>query len=77
MAVIITLKKFQERKKERKVRLESEGKSEDSSLDPSCRFQVDSYLPIIDQTLSSMKILIEAFNHLQKTFVFDEIEHHV
>ena len=58
------------RKKRRKVRLDSEGKSEDTSLDPSSRFAVDSYLPIIDQILSSMKTRIEAYNHLQKKFSF-------
>ena len=32
-------------RKKSKVRLESEGESEDTSLDPSSRFEVDSYLP--------------------------------
>ena len=62
------------RKKRRKVRLDSEGKSEDTSLDPSNKFEVDSYLPIIDQILSSIKTRIEAS---KKTFVSDEIKHHV
>ena len=52
------------RKKRRKVRLDNEGESEDTSLDPSSRFKLDSYLPIIDQILSSMKTRIEAYNHL-------------
>ena len=67
MAIIITLKKFQEKKK---VRLDSEGKSKDTSLDPSSRFKVDSYLPIIDQILSSMKTRIKAYNRLQRKFSF-------
>ena len=66
MAVIITLKKFQERK----VRLDSEGESEDTSLDPSSRLEVDSYLPIIDLILSSMKTRIEAYDRLQRKFSF-------
>ena len=69
MAVIITLKKFQERK-EKKVRLDSEGESEDTSLDPSSRFEVDSCLPIIDQILSSMKTPIETYKRLQRKFSF-------
>ena len=68
MAVIITLKKFQEKK--RKVRLDSEGESEDTSLDPLSRFKLDSYLPIIDQIVSSMKTRIEAYNHLHRKFSF-------
>ena len=52
------------RKKRRKVRLDSEGESEDPLLDPSSRFEVDSYLPIIDQILSSMKTRIEAYDSL-------------
>ena len=58
------------RKKRRKVRLDSEGESKDTSLDPSSRFELDSYLPIMDQILSSMKTRIEAYNHLQKKFSF-------
>ena len=58
------------RKKRRKVRLDSEGESEDTSLDPSSRFKLDSYLPIIDQILSSIKTRIEAYNHLQREFLF-------
>ena len=58
------------RKKKRKVRLDSEGESEDTSLDPSSRFEVDSYLPIIDQILSSMKTRIEAYDRLQRKFSF-------
>ena len=58
------------RKKRRKVRLDSEGESEDTSFDPSSRFKLDSYLPIIDQILSSMKTRIEAYNHLQRKFSF-------
>ena len=54
------------RKKRRKVRLESEGESENTSLDPSSRFEVDSYLPIIDQILSSMKTRIEAYNRFRR-----------
>ena len=50
--------------------MDSEGESEDTSLDPSSRFEVDSYLPIIDQILSSMKTRIEAYNHLQRKFSF-------
>ena len=52
------------------MRLDSEGESEDTSLDPSSRFEVDSYLPIIDQILSSMKTRIEAYNSLQRKFSF-------
>ena len=66
MAVIITLKKFQERK----VRLDSEGESEDTSLDLSNRFEVDLELPIIDQILLSMKTRIKAYDRLQKKFSF-------
>ena len=58
------------RKKRRKVRLDSEGESENTSLDSSSRFEVDSYLPIIDQILSSMKIQIEAYDRLQRKFLF-------
>ena len=54
------------RKKRRKVRLESEGESEDTSLDPSSKFEVDSYLPIIDQILSSTKLRIEAYDRLRR-----------
>ena len=56
------------RKKRRKVRLDSKGESEDTPLDPSSRFEVDPYLPIIDQILPSMKSRIEAYNHLQRIF---------
>ena len=52
------------------MRLDSEGKSEDTLLDPSSRFEADSYLPIIDQILSSMKIRIEAYDRLQRKFSF-------
>ena len=52
------------RKKRRKVRLDGKGESEDTSLDPSSRFEVDSCLPIIDQILSSMKTRIEAYDGL-------------
>ena len=58
------------RKRRRKVSLDSEGESEDTLLDPSSRFEVDSYLPIIDQILSSMKTRIEAYDRLQKKFSF-------
>ena len=58
------------RKKGRKARLDSEGESEDTSLDPSSRFEVDSYLPIIDQILSSMKTRIVAYDRLQRKFSF-------
>ncbi|CAK8695124.1 unnamed protein product [Clavelina lepadiformis] len=58
------------RKKRRKVGLDSEGESEDTSLDPSSRFKVDSYLPIIDQILSSMKTRLEAYDGLQRKFSF-------
>ena len=58
------------RKKRRKVRLDSEGESEDTSLDPSSRFEVDSYLPMTDQILSSMKTQIQAYDHLQRNFHF-------
>ena len=58
------------RKKKRKVRLDSEGESEDTSLDPSSRFEVDSYLPIINQILSSMKTRLKAYNHFQRKFLF-------
>ena len=58
------------RKKRRKVRFDSEGESEDTSLDSSSRFEVDSYLPIIDQVLSSMKTRIEAYDRHQRTFLF-------
>ena len=69
MAIIITLKKFQE-KKRRKVRLDGEGESEDTLLDPSSRFEVDSYLPIINQILWFMKIRIEACDRFQRKFLF-------
>ena len=52
------------RKKRRKVRLNSEGESEDTPLDPSSRFEVDLYLRIIDHILSSMKTGIEAYDGL-------------
>ena len=58
------------RKKRRKVRLDSEDESEDTSLDSWSRFEVNSYLPIIDQILSSMKTRIEAYDRLQKNFRF-------
>ena len=58
------------RKKRRKVGLDSEGESEDTSLDSSSRFEVDSYLPIIDQILSSMKTRLEAYDGLQRKFSF-------
>ena len=58
------------RKKRRKVRLDSKRESEDTLLDPSSRFDVDSYLPIIEQIFSSMKIRIEANNRLQRKFSF-------
>ena len=58
------------RKKRRKVRLGNEGESEDTSLEPSSRFEVDSYLPIIGQILSSMKTQIEAYERLQRKFSF-------
>ena len=58
------------RKKRRKVGLDSEGKFENTSLDPSSRFEVDSYLPIIDQILSSMKTRLEAYDGLQRKFSF-------
>ena len=64
MAVIITLIKFQERKEEKY------GKSEDISLDLSSRFEVDSYLPIINQILLSMKTRLEAYDCLQRKFSF-------
>ena len=50
--------------------MDSEGESEDTPLDSSSRFEVDSYLPIIDQILSSMKTRIEAYNHFQRKFSF-------
>ena len=58
------------RKKRRKVRLDSEGKSEDTSLDPLSRFEVDSYLPIFDQILSSMKTRIEVTTVFKENFRF-------
>ena len=58
------------RKKRRKVRLDSEGESEDTLLDSSSRFEVDSYLPIMDQILSSMKSRIAAYDRLQRKFLF-------
>ena len=36
----------------------------------STPFKVDSYFPIIDQILSSMKTRIEAYNRLQRKFSF-------
>ena len=54
----------------RKERLDSEGKYENTTLDPSSRFEVDSYLQIIEQILSSMKTLIEAYDRLQRKFSF-------
>ena len=58
------------RKKRRKVGLDSEGESEETSLDPSSRFEVDSYLTIIDQILSSMKTRLKAYDRLQTNFSF-------
>ena len=58
------------RKKRRKVRLDSEGESENILLDPLSRFEVDSYLPIIDQILLPMKTRIEAYDGLQRKFSF-------
>ena len=58
------------RKKRKKVRLESEDESEDTLLDSSSRFEVPSYLPIIDQILSSMKTRMEAYDCLQRKFSF-------
>ena len=66
MTVIITLKKFQERK----VRLDSVDESKDTSPDPSSRFEVDSYLPIINQILSSMKTRIEVTTVFKENFRF-------
>ena len=56
--------------KRRNVRLDSEGESEETLLHPSSRFKVDSYFPIIDQILSSMKTRIEAYDRLQRIFSF-------
>ena len=50
--------------------MDSEGESEDTSLYSSSRFEVDSYSPIIDQILSSMKTRIEAYNRFQRKFSF-------
>ena len=50
--------------------MDSEGESEDTSLDRSSRFEVDSCLPIIDQIISSMKTRIEAYDRLQTKFLF-------
>ena len=50
--------------------MDSEGEFEDISLDSSSRFEVDSYLPIIDHILSSMKTRMEAYSHLQRKFLF-------
>ena len=50
--------------------MDSDGESENTSLDPASRFEVDSYLPIIDQILSSMKTLLEAYDSLQRQFSF-------
>ena len=50
--------------------MDSEGEFEDTSLDQSSRFEIDSYLPIIEQIFSSMKIRIEADNRLQRKFSF-------
>ena len=58
------------RKKRRKVRLNSEGESEDTSLDSSSRFKVNSYLPIIEQIVLSMKTRIEAYDRLKRKFSF-------
>ena len=49
--------------------MDSEAESEDTSLDSSRRFELDSYLPIIDQNLSSMKTRIEAHDRLQRKFL--------
>ena len=57
--------------------MDSEGKSEDTSLDLSNRFEVDSYFPIIDYILSSMKTRIEAMTIFKKIFFYDGIKHHV
>ena len=66
MTVIITSKKFQEKK----VRLDSVDESENTSPDPSSRFEVDSYLPIINQILSSMKTRIEVATVFKENFRF-------
>ena len=50
--------------------MDSEDDSEDALLDPSSRFEVNSYLPIIDQILLSMKTQIEAYDRLQRKFLF-------
>ena len=50
--------------------MDSEGESEDTSLDPSSRFEVDSYFLIIDQILSSIKTRIEAYDRLRRKFSF-------
>ena len=54
----------------KKVRLDSVDESEDTSLDPSSRFEVDSYLPIINQILSSMKTRIEVTTVFKENFRF-------
>ena len=50
--------------------MDSEDESKDTLLDPSSRFEVDSYFPIIDQIHSSMKTRIEAYDRLQRKFSF-------
>ena len=50
--------------------MDSEGKSEDTPLDPSNKFEVDSYLPIIDQIFSSIKTRIEVYECLQRKLSF-------
>ena len=58
------------REKKRKVRLDREGGSEGTSRDPSSRFKVHSYLPIIDQIFLSTKTQIAAYDRIQHRFLF-------
>ena len=50
--------------------MDSEGESEDTSLDLSSRFKVSSYLPIIEQIFLSMKTRIESYDRLERKFSF-------
>ena len=69
MAVIIIFKEIS-REKKRKEQFASDCGSEGTSLDPSNKFKIDSYLPIINQILLSLKTPIAAYNLLQQRFLF-------
>ena len=58
------------REKKRKVRLDSEGKSEGTLLNLSNKFKIDSYLPIIEQIFLFMKTRFAAYDRLRRRFLF-------